>query len=99
MKHALKRNNSFSLNIYFLGLNNLNKNIAGVHKSPNYLTHWCHFILISLTTKKEDTEFYCIVYIWLTEIPTKCFLYERTMLIKIYVIEMIIISQFTTTYA
>lgn len=28
MKHALKRNNSFSLNIYFLGLNNLNKNIA-----------------------------------------------------------------------
>lgn len=31
MKHALKRNNSFSLNIYFLGLNNLNKNIAGVN--------------------------------------------------------------------
>lgn len=30
MKHALKRNNSFSLNIYFLGLNNLNKNIAGL---------------------------------------------------------------------
>lgn len=24
-----------------------------VHKSPNYLTHWCHFILISLTTKRR----------------------------------------------
>lgn len=41
--------------------------------------------------KKEDMEFYCIVYIWLIEILIKCFFYEWIMLIKIYVIEMIII--------